>query len=179
MEILLLGMVTVILSIVIIGCYLLLKKNDFDLKGFELILYEIAIIFSVIYMPSIDEIVFFILFTVLIAIAIYYFIRMLKKNEYISIWILISYIILSIINTIVAVNVCDKMHTGWCMCGLLYLLIAFVVPIYILILNGITLIIRKIKRIENKETKRINKILIVLLFIIVILFACCGIVIIK
>ena len=76
---------------------------------------------------------------------------MLKKKEYISIWIVISYIIMSIINTVIAVNICDKIHDGWCMCALLYLLLAFIVPGYTLILNGIIFIIRKVKKIEKKE----------------------------
>lgn len=179
MGFLLLGMVMIVIPILIIGYYSLLKKANFDFKGFELILYEIAVIFSGIFIGSISEVAFFVLFMVLMAIAIYYFIRMINKKEYINIWIVICYIILSIVNTIVAAIVCNNTHIGWCMCGIMYLLIAFVVPIYIVILNGITFIIRKIKKIEDKETRKINKKLIILLFIMVILFVCLGTVVVK
>ena len=176
-ELLFIVIIAVILPIVSRGYYLLLKKAEFELKGFELVLYEIAVIFSVIW--ALNDITMFVLFCVLIAIAMYYIIRMLKKKEYINIYVIACYIVLSIINTIVAANICDKMHTGWCFCGLLYLLIAFVVPIYVLLINVITFIIRKIKKIESKETVKINKGIIVVLFVIIILFACCGLVVVK
>lgn len=179
MEVLFLVLAVIAIPIISIVYYSLLKKFNYELKGFELLLYEIAVISSIICITNVDELAFFILTIVMFAIGIYYFIRMLKKKEYISICIVISYIILSIINAIVAINICDKMHTGWCMCGILYLLIAFGVPIYLVMLNGITFIIRKVKKIENREKIKINKIFILLLFIVAMLFACCGIVIIK
>ena len=177
MEVLFLVLAVIAIPIVIIGYYSLLKKFNYELKGFELLLYEIAVIFSIIL--TLNDITMFVLFCVLITIAMYYIIRMLKKKEYINIYVIVCYVVLSIINVIVAANICDIMHTGWCFCGLLYLLIAFVVPIYVLLLNGITLIIRKIKKIESKETVKINKGIIVVLFVIIILFACCGLVIVR
>jgi len=179
MELPIMGIIMVLIPFIIIGYYLLLKKINFELKGFELILYEITIIASILSISKLDEITFVILAVGLFGIGIYYFIRMIKKKEYINIWICICYIILSIVNTAVALIVCNNMHTGWCFCGLLYLLIAFVVPIYVLLLNGITFIIRKIKKIESKETVKINKGIIVVLFVIIILFACCGLVVVK
>lgn len=177
MEMILFCIVMLLIPFVVKGYYSFLKKINFELKGFELILYEIAVIFSIIL--TLNDITMFVLFCVLIAIAMYYIIRMLKKKEYINIYVIACYVVLSIINVIVAANICDKMHTGWCFCGLLYLLIAFVVPIYVLLLNGITFIIRKIKKIESKETVKINKGIIVVLFVIIILFACCGLVVVK
>lgn len=179
MELPFIVIIVILLPIVIRGYYLLLKKTEFELKGFELALYEIAAIILIIDSEKVYEITFATFCIVLAAIGIYYFVRMIKKKEYINIWIVISYIIMSIINTVIAVNICDKIHDGWCMCTLLYLLLAFIVPGYTLILNGITFIIRKIKKIESKETVKINKGIIVVLFVIIILFACCGLVVVK
>lgn len=158
-------------------------KNNLDLKGYELILFQIIFIFifqigsySIPFIKYKYILVFNTFFIIglimFVVLLIYYIYRMIKTNRYINLWILICYIIISIIDVII-------LHYTFNEHYFLYLFVfcfGFIVfYIFLLIINLITYFIRNYKKISNVNDKTYpNKKIVFILLFIPIVYAIFG-----
>lgn len=78
-------------------------------------------------------------------LALYYLIRLIKTTEYIHWYILLIQVLCSIGFTTTFSMYEDIVCEGWCVGTLLIFLILFVTFIYMLLINLITFIVKKIK----------------------------------
>lgn len=151
-----------ILLVIIIGVsitsililYKLLKKVDFDLKGIELICYPFTftlfmhVIFSEYLSFSwtkfMNGLSLFIIIAILILLASYYLIRLIKKQEYVSKSIIGLYLILSITNIISLIIMFNVSPNDFAnLIGFIFILvIEIAIIIYLLLINLITFIIK-------------------------------------
>lgn len=168
------GIVTIIGLIIF---YKLLSKNKFDLKGYEIIIFQVAFMF-LFHIGSYYELRFYqnyISFYFLIMLSFYYLIKTIKTHTYSQLKILILYFMLAISDYISITFLYDV--NSW------YKLVAFFVYplyvgctiVYILLMNLLCLIINKIKKfnIEKDENEFLNNklklmVIVVCLFIPII-----------
>lgn len=161
------GIVTIIGFIIF---YKLLSKNKFDLKGYEIIIFQVAFMF-LFHIGNYYELRFYqdcISLYLLIMLSFYYLMKTIKTHKYTQLKILILYFILSLSDYLSITFLYDV--DSW------YKLIAFFfypiyvgcVIIYILLMNLICLIINKIKKlnIEKDENSLFNNKLKLILIIV-------------
>ena len=170
------------LGLVIISIYLFYKflsKNDFNLNGLELILYEVS--FILIFQIGSYYVEFYIRqvelgFILLMFLGIYYLLKTIKTHQYTKIWIILIYIILFFINGYTIGKIPTE---GWEGLGLaiLYIIFTIGVGIYILLMNFISYIIKVVKKkkgniVENikPKIKPLYKSIYKVLILIVIIF---------
>lgn len=158
-------------------------KNNFDLKGYELILFQIIFIFifqigsySIPFIKYKYTLIFKTFFIIglimLLILLVYYIFRMIKTTRYINLWILICYIIIFIIDFNIMCHTFNEHY-------LLYLFvlsfgfIAFY--IFLMIINLITYIIRNYKKTSDSKDKIYpNKRIAFILLFLPIVYAIFG-----
>ena len=120
---------------------LVMRKLKYNFKGFELIPFWLSFTFFIYINTGYDGMYYF----PLGFLALYYLIRLIKTTEYIHWYILLIQVLCSIgfITTFSIYE--DKVCEGWCVGTLLIFLILFVTFIYMLSINLITFIVKKIK----------------------------------
>lgn len=143
--------------------YKLLSKINFNLNGTEILLFQLSFvgIFFGIYNNDyvntrfLGEISIFVGVVLLVFLAFYYIVRMIKRKLYIKWQMYIVYIILLIIDAY-SLNYIPMI--GWDGLGyaLLFLLLILGLFAFLLIINIITLIIRSVKKIKYKNTNDFN-----------------------
>lgn len=134
--------------------YKLIKKVDYDLDGYEVVLHQLSFILLAhmgSYYVKCEELSYYSTIIALfgfLALALYYIIRMIVRRKYISLKTILFYVGGSVLNII---SVAFFVRGGWD--GLYYILVLFgeiLVLGYLLLVNLITLIIKCFKK-DNSE----------------------------
>ena len=159
-----------ILGVSFYPIYLLLKKINFDLKGYEIIIYQIAniFIFHVGQYYQINYNQSFIGIYLLILLIFYHIVKMIKINQFTSLSTLALYLVCTIGN---GVSLYFVPYSGWD--ALIYvigiIILGIVTILFLLLINLITLFIRNAKKIKDKNINIFNnslKIIVLILFVI-------------
>lgn len=157
-------------------------KKDFDLKGYELILFQVIFIFVFqigSYSIPFIKYKYTLFFNALLIIGlimfllllIYYLSKMIKTKRYINLWILISYIIIFIIDIGILCNTFNEFLLFY----LLIFIFCFIIfYIFLLLINLITYIIRKCKKISNNKKIYPNNKIVFILLLLPIIYAIFG-----
>lgn len=161
-------MIIILLLIGILLFISLLINNNYNFKGYELIVIWLSLIIFTFFDFGVDGL----LILPVIFVLIYYLVRTIKLKEYIPLYIFIINIIMSAIFMIsISIYFKDTCY-GMCFGPVIYFIGFIAYFIYLLILNIILYIIRKS---EDKNDKKTNKkILCIVIVIIIILFFLLG-----
>ena len=169
-----------IFCLIIIFIYLFYKylsKNNFNLNGLELILYELSFIF--LFQIGNYYVEFYILqielgYILLIFLCIYYLLKTIKTQQYTEIWNILIYILLFFINgySIKKIPTEGLEDLGL---AVLYLIFTIGIVTYILLMNFISYIIKEKKGYITEKTntkikplyKSLSKVLILIIIILI------------
>jgi len=136
--------IIILLSLVGILIFLM-KKAKYNFKGYELIPFWIFFTFYVYVNTGYDGMYYF----PIVFLALYYLIRLIKTYEYIHWYILLIQIVCSIGFIITFSMYEDKVCDGWCFGTLIMFIILLITFIYMLLINLITFITKKVKLKHN------------------------------
>lgn len=135
----------VILLLLVVLLIILMKKTKFNFKGFELIPFWISFTFFIYVNTGYDGMYYF----PIGFLALYYLIRLIKTTEYIHWYILLIQVLCSI-GFITTFSIYEnKVCEGWCSGTLIIFLILLIMFVYMLLINFITFIVKKIKLKNN------------------------------
>lgn len=123
----------------------LMKKAKYNFKGFELFPFWIFFTFYVYVNTGYDGMYYF----PIGYLALYYLIRLIKTNEYIHWYILLIQVVFSIGFIITFSMYEDRVCEGWSFGSLIMFLILFITFIYMLLINFINFIVKKVKLKNN------------------------------
>ena len=124
---------------------ILMKKAKYNFKGFELIPFWLFFSFFIYFNTGYDGMYYF----PIAFLALYYLIRLIKTIKYINLYILFIQLLCSIGFTAVFSTYENKICEGWCTGTLIIFIILLITFVYMLIINFITFIIKKIKLKNN------------------------------
>lgn len=150
--------------------YLLLRKISFDLKGYEIIIYQISniLIFHIGHYYQFNYYQSFGGIYLLLLLIFYHIVKMIKINQYTSLSTLALYFVCTIGN---GISLYFVPYTSWD--ALIYIIgiiiLGIITMLFLLLINLITLIIRNAKQINNKNINIFNnpiKIITLILFVI-------------
>ena len=150
--------------------YLLLRKINFDLKGYEIIIYQIAniFIFHIGHYYQINYYQSFVGIYLLLLLIFYHIVKMIKIKQYTSLSTLALYFVCSIGN---GISLYFVPYSSWD--ALIYIIgiiiLGIITMVFLLLINLITLIIRNAKQLNNKNINIFNnpiKIIVLILFVI-------------
>lgn len=153
------SIVILIILVALIPWYKYFKRKQFDLHGMETIFLELSVIFGIHigqYYPVeiLDNILRFLSVYFITIWAFYYLIKTIKTNKSTSILIIISYMIL-VFGMMTSLNFIPTEGMGGLGLAAAGVIAPLVITAYVVVLNIVSWIIRKIKKV-NIEKEKLN-----------------------